>query len=217
MRVIILGGHGKVALLLSPLLVAAGHEVTAVIRNAAQTPDVSAAGASPLVADLAELTVEDMAEILAEHNAVVWSAGAGGGSPARTEAIDRDAAIRSMDAALLAGVDRYVMVSYFGAGHDHGVEPSDSFFAYAEAKSAADDHLETSTLNWTILRPSTLTDDPGTGSIDIDDDISATQVPRADVARVVVEVLDRPASAGAILAFNAGSTPIAEAVSGHER
>ena len=127
MRVIILGGHGKVALLLSPLLVTAGHEVTAVIRNAAQTHDVSAVGSSPLVADLAELTVDGMAEILAGQNAVVWSAGAGGGSPARTKAIDRDAAIRSMDAALLAGVDRYVMVSYFGAGHDHGVEPSDSF------------------------------------------------------------------------------------------
>ncbi len=217
MRVIILGGHGKVALLLSPLLVAAGHEVTAVIRNVAQAHDVSAAGASPLVADLAELTVVEMAKTLAEQNAVVWSAGAGGGSPARTEAIDRDAAIRSMDAALLAGVDRYVMVSYFGAGHDHGVEPSDSFFAYAEAKSAADHHLETSTLNWTILRPSTLTDDPGTGSIDIGDGISATQVPRADVARVVVEVLNRSASSGAILAFNTGSTPIAEAVSLHER
>jgi uncharacterized protein YbjT (DUF2867 family) len=206
-----------VALLLSPLLVASGHEVTAVIRNAAHTHDVSAAGAPPLVADLAELTVEDMAKILAGQNAVVWSAGAGGGSPARTEAIDRDAAIRSMDAALLAGVDRYVMVSYFGAGHDHGVETSDSFFAYAEAKSAADDHLETSTLNWTILRPSALTDDPGTGSIDIGDGISATQVPRADVARVVVEVLDRSASFGAILTFNTGPTPIAEAVSGHER
>ncbi len=217
MRIIIFGGHGKVALLASPLLTAAGHEVTAVIRDPDQSADIVATGASPLIADLAELQVDDMAEIISGHDAVVWSAGAGGGNPARTAAIDRDAAIRSMDAAGLAGVNRYVMVSYFGAGPNHGVDPENSFYAYAEAKAAADAHLETSELAWTILGPSGLTDDPPLGTIEVGDDISGSQVPRADVARVMVEVLERPTTASSTIAFNTGSTPISEAVAAFER
>src|SRR5690554_304023 len=84
------------------------------------------------------------------HDALVWSAGAGGGNPTRTYAVDRDAAIRSMDAAARAGVERYVMVSYIGSSPDHGVPENDSFFAYAEAKAAADDYLRRSDLAWTI-------------------------------------------------------------------
>ena len=217
MRIIIFGGHGKVALLASPLLTAAGHEVTSVIRDPDQSVDIVATGASPLVANLAELQVDDMAEIISGHDAVVWSAGAGGGDPTRTEAIDRDAAIRSMDAAALAGVDRYVMVSYFGAGANHGVDPANSFYPYAEAKAAADAHLETSGLAWTILGPSGLTDDPATGAIEVGDGISGSQVPRADVAHVAAEVLERPATAGSTIAFNTGPTPISEAVSTFER
>lgn len=217
MRIIIFGGHGKVALLLSPLLTDAGHEVTAVIRDPDQSADVVAAGANPLIADLAALQIDGLAEIISGHDAVVWSAGAGGGNPARTEAIDRDAAIRSMDAAASAGVDRYVMVSYFGAGLDHGVDRANSFFAYAEAKAAADAHLESSRLAWTILRPSSLTNDRATGTIEVGEGISGTQVPRADVARVAAEVLERPATAGSTIAFNTGSTPISEAVSTFER
>lgn len=148
---------------------------------------------------------------------MVWSAGSGGGNPDRTEAIDRDAAIGSMDAAALAHVDRYVMVSYFGAGPNHGVDPGNSFFPYAEAKAAADAHLQTSGLAWTILGPSRLTNDPATGAIEVGDDISGSQVPRADVANVVVEVLERPATAGSTIAFNTGSMPISEAVSTFER
>ncbi len=216
MRIIIIGGHGKVARLLSPLLVAAGHEVTALIRDEDQSDEVTATGASPLVADVADLPVVELAELVAGHDALVWSAGAGGGDPARTMAIDRDAAIASMDAAASVGVERYVMVSYFGAGPHHGVDPSNSFYPYAEAKAAADAHLEASALAWTILGPSGLTDDPPTGSIEVGDDISATQVSRADVARVAAAVLERPATAGSTIAFNTGSTPIDEAVAGFE-
>ena len=157
MRIVIIGGHGKVALLLAPLLTAAGHEVTSLIRNRDHADDVAATGASPVVADVEQLGVDTIAEHLTGHDAVVWSAGAGGGDPARTYAVDRDAAIRSMDAAAAAGVGRYVMVSYFGAGPDHGVPPDNSFFAYAEAKAAADAHLMATDLAWTILKPSGLT------------------------------------------------------------
>src|SRR5690606_40882447 len=117
-------------------------------------------------ADVQTLDAGGWDALLEGSDAVVWSAGAGGGDPERTYAIDRDAAIASMDAAERTGVRRYVMVSYFGAGEDHGVDPEDPFFAYAEAKAAADAHLRRSALDWTILAPSGLTLEEPTGRID---------------------------------------------------
>ncbi|MBM6405273.1 SDR family oxidoreductase [Phycicoccus sp. CSK15P-2] len=211
MRVLVFGGHGKVARQLHPVLVERGHEVTAVIRNPDHAADVSADGAMPLVADVESLDTHALADLLGGQDAVVWSAGAGGGNPSRTYAVDRDAAIHSMDAALAAGVGRYVMVSYFGAGDDHGVPEDDTFFAYADAKTAADAHLVDSGLAWTLVRPSRLTDDPGTGQIETPrTGAQRGSVPRADVALVVADVLDRPATAGLVLEFNGGSTPVAE-------
>src|SRR3712207_4600201 len=111
-RIAIIGGHGKVALRLSTLLADEGHSVTSFIRNPEHAADVEQTGATPSVLDVENSTTAALAEALEGHDAVVWSAGAGGGNPARTYAVDRDAAIRSMDAAAQAGVDRYVMVSY---------------------------------------------------------------------------------------------------------
>ena len=213
-RIVIIGGHGRVALLLAPLLVARGDEVTAVIRNPEHTAEVAATGAAVVVADLVNLDLAGIAAVLADHDAVVWSAGAGGGSPQRTYAVDRDAAILSIDAADEAGVDRYVMVSYFGAGSDHGVPAGDAFFAYAESKAAADAHLRDSSLAWTILGPSTLTFEPPTGRIDVDAELSGT-VPRADVAAVIAAVLDDPGTVGRSIRFNTGDVPIVAAISGH--
>lgn len=211
MRIVVVGGHGKVALLLSRLLAERGDEVTAVIRNPDHADDVSATGATPVVADVEALDEGGIAEVLAGHDAVVWSAGAGGGNPARTYAVDRDAAIRTMDAARRAGVRRLVMVSYFGSRAEHGVPADSGFYAYAEAKAAADEHLRGSDLDWTILGPSTLTLGEATGRIDVDAARSGS-VPRADVAAVAAEVLRRPGTIGRTIRFNAGETPIAEAV-----
>lgn len=217
MRVVVIGGHGKVAMLLAPILVGSGHEVTSIVRNPDHAPDIAATGATPRVADVERLDVDGIAGHLSGHDAVVWSAGAGGGDPARTDAVDRDAAIRSMDAADRAGVSRYVMVSYFGAGPDHGVPPGHSFHPYAEAKAAADEHLRASALAWTILGPSRLTSEPGTGRIEVGDGIEGGEVPREDVARVIAAVLDRPGTAGSTIAFNTGPTPIEEAVTRFDR
>jgi len=154
---IVIGGHGKVALLTMPLLREAGHSVTGVIRNPEHEHDIEAAGGKPLVLDMETALEDDLVRAFEGKDAVVWSAGAGGGNPGRTYAVDRDAAIRSMGAALRAGVRRYVMVSYFGAGPDHGIPQDDPFHAYAQAKAAADAHLRSSGLDWTILGPATLT------------------------------------------------------------
>ncbi|MFC7451318.1 SDR family oxidoreductase [Rhodococcus daqingensis] len=207
-RVVIIGGHGKIAQHLARILTGRGDDVTALIRNPAHAADVEATGASAVVADVETLDTDRIAELIRGHDAVVWSAGAGGGNPARTYAVDRDAAIRSMDAAARAGVDRYVMVSYLGARADHGVPPDNSFFAYAEAKAAADDHLRGTALSWTILGPSTLTLDAGTGRIETGPDLESGTVPREDVARVAAEVLVRPVTISRFIGFNTGDTPI---------
>lgn len=212
-QIILFGGHGKIALLTEPLLAQRGDSVTAVIRNPDHADEVRAAGAEPLVADIEQLDIDALADLIRGHDAVVWSAGAGGGDPQRTWAVDRDAAIRTMQAAERAGVQRYVMVSYFGASPDHGVDPEHSFFAYAEAKAAADEHLRASTLDWTVLGPSSLTLDPATGAVDTQAEQSSS-VARADVAGVIAAVLIDDSTVRRTIRFNSGETPIAEAVRG---
>jgi uncharacterized protein YbjT (DUF2867 family) len=210
-HIVVIGAHGKVARQLGPLLEQAGHLTTGIIRNRAHADDVTAAGMHPVVVDVEHASTDEIARALRDHDAVVWSAGAGGGNPARTRAVDHDAAIRSMDAARAAGADRYVMVSYFGSRVDHGVPPESSFFAYAEAKAAADEYLRRTDLSWTVLGPSRLTDEPGTGTIDVDA-AEGTEVPRADVAAVVVTTLATPATIGKTIRFNTGDVPIARAL-----
>lgn len=211
--VVIIGGHGKVALLALPLLAEAGHSATAVIRNAAHAADIEAACGTPLVLDVEKATEDELVAAFAGRDAIVWSAGAGGGDPRRTYAVDRDAAIRSMDAAARAGVRRYVMVSYFGAGPDHGVPEGDSFHAYAEAKAAADAHLRASGLDWTVLGPAGLTLEEPTGLIDVAPlpEGAERRVSRANVARTIVAALDLDATIRRTIEYVDGATPIPEA------
>lgn len=217
-RVLVIGGHGRVARLLLPMLVTAGHEVTAIVRNPGHTAEVAATGATALVADVEALDAGALATRFAGHDAIIWSAGAGGGNPARTFAVDRDAAIRSMEAAVEAGARRYLMISYFGAGPGHGVPPDDPFHPYAAAKAAADTHLTGTALAWTILAPSRLTDGPATGRIETaDQGATPGSVSRADVAAVTVRALREPATVGRTVSFNSGATPIAEALAAAPR
>jgi uncharacterized protein YbjT (DUF2867 family) len=119
-----------------------------------------------------------------------------------------------MDAAGQSGVNRYVMVSYLGARKDHGVPESNGFFAYAEAKAAADEYLRATDLAWTILGPGTLTDKPGTGMIKVNptagEDGRGTS--RSNTAIVAAAVLDLPETAGRTIEFCDGSLPVAAAL-----
>ncbi|MBG0739066.1 SDR family oxidoreductase [Paeniglutamicibacter antarcticus] len=211
-RIAIIGGHGKVALELARILTSTGHQVSSFFRNPDHAAEVSATGATTVVADIEQLTAPELASKMKGHDAVVFAAGAGGGSAERTYSVDRDAAIRSMDAAKAAGVGRYVMISYFGAKPDHGVPEDNSFFPYAEAKAAADSYLKETDLAWTILAPSTLTMDEGTGQIETGADLTGTNVARQDVAHVAAGVLIRPHTTGKVIPFNNGSTPIDQAL-----
>jgi uncharacterized protein YbjT (DUF2867 family) len=209
MRVTIFGGHGKIALLLAPMLVEAGHEVTSVVRNPDHVADVEATGAAALVASVEDADEATLVAQLVGQDAVIWSAGAGGGNPARTYAVDRDAAIRSMDAAVAAGVGRYVMVSFSGSTPDALVPEDNPFRHYQDAKIAADDHLRGAGLDWTILAPGTLTLEPGGSAVNPgarfnDGDVTSREL----VAQVALAVLDDPRSYGRTLVFGDGDVPL---------
>lgn len=210
---IIIGGHRKVALLTMPLLRDAGHSVTGVIRNPEHGHDVEAVGGKPLVLDVETALEDDLVRAFEGKDAVVWSAGAGGGNPGRTYAVDRDAAIRSMEAAFRAGVRRYVMVSYLGAGPDHGIPQDAPFYAYAQAKAAADAHLRSSGLDWTILGPATLTFEKPTGTIDLAPlrDSVEKRVSRGNVALTIRAALEMDETIGRTLEYVDGATDIREA------
>lgn len=212
-RIVVIGGHGKIAMQLHPQLIEADHRVTAVVRNPDHVAEVEGTGAHAVVADVEQLDTDAIAEIIGGHDAIVWSAGAGGGNPARTKAVDEEAAIRSMDAAVAAGVGRYIMVSYNGAGPDHGVDPQTPFWHYAEAKAKADEHLRATNLDWTILGPSKLTDGPGSGSINVAGrDEGSGEASRANVARVIAESLEANGTVGRTIEFHDGGTPISDAL-----
>jgi uncharacterized protein YbjT (DUF2867 family) len=215
-RIVIVGGHGKVALHLARILSErsdAEDQVTSVFRNPDHAEDVAATGARPVVADIETLDTDALAELLAGYDAVVFSAGAGGGDPARTYAVDRDAAIRVIDAAGQTGVKRFVMVSYFGAGPNHGVPKDNSFFPYAEAKAAADAYLRASNLDWTVLGPGRLTLEPATGRIAVGGEAAEKgDVSREDVALVAAAVLHDDSTVRRTIEFNNGDLPIAEAL-----
>ncbi|QDO88363.1 SDR family oxidoreductase [Ornithinimicrobium ciconiae] len=217
-RIAIIGGHGKVALHLARQLSDRGDEVTSIVRNPDHEADVTQTGATPLVLDIEKADVDSLAQALQGQDAVVWSAGAGGGDPERTKAVDRDAAIASMDAAAKAGVYRYVMVSYRGAGKDE-IPADNPFSTYAEAKAAADAHLRATGLQWTIVAPGALDLEPGAGTIHLDRNYDRanddTSVSREDVASVIAALLTDERTVGSTYEFVGGSTPIGEALGTH--
>lgn len=211
-RIAIIGGHGKIAMELAPLLIERGHTVTSLFRNPDHLEAVASTGVHPVVADIERLDTAALTEHLDGNEVLVWSAGAGGGDPARTHAVDEVAAIRSMDAAAAAGISRYVMVSWLGSRPDHGIDPDSTFHPYAEAKANADEHLRRTDLAWTILGPGALTSEPPTGGIEIAAAPEASSVTRADVAAVIAAVIDRDATIHRTIRFNNGPTPIERAL-----
>ena len=214
-RVVIAGGHGKIALVLERLLSQRGDSVAGFIRNPEHTADLQAAGAEALVVDLENASVDEVAAHLRGADAVVFAAGAGPGSgAARKETVDRDAAILLADAAETAKVNRYVMISSMGADAEAPDDAGDPVFvAYLRAKGAADDNVRARrALDSTIVRPGHLTNDPGTGRVTIADDTGRGDIPREDVASVLLAVLDTPGTAGHTFEVISGDTPIAEAV-----
>ena len=212
---LIIGGHGKVALLASKILADEGHTVTSMIRNPDHSNDIKATGAEAVVLDVEHASKKDLVDSMRGMDAVIWSAGAGGGNPARTKAVDLDAAVLSMEAAKQAGVDRYIMVSYLHSRLDHGIPETEPFYTYAQSKAEADEHLRGSGLDYTILGPGLLTLEDATGKITVHDTGATenTETSRANVALTIAAALRSPGSIGKTIGYSDGETPIDEAIS----
>lgn len=211
MRVVIAGGHGQIALLLERRLIDRGDEAVGIVRNPDHVAAVESTGAEAVVLDLERTTVEELSALLAGADAVVFAAGGGPSSgAARKETVDRGAAILLADAAELAEVRRYVMVSSMGT--DRADPDSDDVFqVYLRAKRAADDDLMARALDWTVVHPGRLTDDPGTGTVRVGR-LERGDVPRADVAAVVAAALHDDRTIGRDFDLTSGDTPVQDAL-----
>jgi uncharacterized protein YbjT (DUF2867 family) len=211
MDIVIAGGHGQIALRLARLLSARGETVRSLIRNPDHSADVEEAGASAVVFDLESGSVDELADLVRGADAVVFAAGAGPGSGAeRKRTVDLGAAVKLVDAARSAGVRRYVIVSSIGADDPSG--GSEAMRPYLEAKAEADAAVASSGLDYTIVRPGPLTNDPGTSKVTVGPDVGRSDVTRDDVAAVIVAALDEPRTVGKTFVLVNGDTPIPAAL-----
>jgi uncharacterized protein YbjT (DUF2867 family) len=211
MRVAIAGAHGQIAIQLIPLLAERGDTVVGLIRNPAHAEDVREAGAEPVILDLEQAEPAEIAAAIAGADAAVFAAGAGPGSGAeRKLTVDRDGAIKLLEASREAGVRRYVVVSAVGA--ESPPDGDDVFSVYLRAKAEADEAVIASDSDWVIVRPGGLTDDPGTGCARIDVTPFRGRVARADVAAVLAALIAEPRAARRVLYVNGGEQPIADAL-----
>src|SRR4051812_31393296 len=210
MDVVVAGGHGQVAMRLTRLLSERGDNVRSLIRNPDHVGDVEAAGAEPVICDME--AEDDLSTFVAGADAIVFAAGAGPGSgPERKRTVDHGAAVKLIDAARKAGVTRYLMVSSIGA-HDPSAG-GEQMRPYLQAKHDADEALMGSGLAYTIVRPGSLSDDPGTGRVTVTDDMSVRgPIPRDDVAAVLAACLADNSTAGKTFVVVGGETPVNEAL-----
>jgi uncharacterized protein YbjT (DUF2867 family) len=209
MNVVIVGGHGKVAMRLLKLLADRGDTGRGVIRNPDQAKDLEAIGATPIVLDIENMEIGDA---VAGADAVIFAAGAGPGSgPARKQTVDFAGAVNLIEAAKANGVSRYLIVSSINS--DHPERWSEEMRPYFEAKAAADKAVAESGLDYTIVRPGGLTDDPGAGKVDLAKSIDRFgRIPREDVALVLAECITAENTFGKDFDLLGGDTPVAEAV-----
>ncbi len=220
MHVVIAGAHGKIGLRLAALLAGRADVVTGVVRNPDHAGDLERAGATPVVLDLETATADELAAVLEGADAVVFAAGAGPGSgAARKDTVDRAAAIQLADAARIAGVRRYLLVSSPGVDEPPAPERGEVWAAYIAAKKAAEEAIQAADhLDWTILRPGSLSDEPGVGKVLLaPPPVPLAGVTRDDTAAVLVALLDSRGSAGKVLELREGETDVLEAVAGVSR
>jgi uncharacterized protein YbjT (DUF2867 family) len=213
MRVVIAGGHGQIALLLEKVLADRGHHAVGVVRNPDHVGDVEATGAEAVVLDLEKADVADLTDVVKGSDAVVFAAGGGPNSgAARKETVDKGAAVLLAEAAEQAGVRRYVMVSAMGT--DKADPDSDDVFqVYLRAKKAADDDLRSRDLDWTVVRPGRLTDNPPTGRVQVGT-LPRGEISRADVAAVLAAVIEQDATIGKTFDLLAGHQTVEAALAG---
>lgn len=190
-----------------------GDDFVGIVRGEEHADDVYRLGGEGVLLDIEQATPEQLATAFSGSDAVVFTAGAGGGSSIeRKRTVDYAGSVKSMQGAVIAGVRRFVQVSAWGVDAPLPEDTEPVWRAYVEAKRDADAVLRESGLDWTILRPGGLTFDEGTGLVTLGDSVERGSIPREDVARLISACIDEPASIGHVWEVVSGSTPIADAV-----
>ena len=217
MRIVIAGAHGQIARELGRLLAAHGHDVAGLIRNPDQAADLEADGVAPVVIDLENSTIDDVVQVLTGTDAAVFAAGAGPGSGVkRKDSVDRGTAVLLAEGAEQAGVGRFVQISSMGLEQVRGgARPEgldEVMYAYLTAKLAAEEDLMTRDLDWTILRPGRLTNDPAEGLVDLAPSVQPGSIPRHDVAAVLAELVISGRGSRQVLEVVTGSESIPDSV-----
>lgn len=211
MNVLVIGANGQIGKFVVEQMAQEGkHKVTAMIRKPEQADALKELGAEVVIGDL-EGSVEDLAEAMKDHNAIVFTAGSGGSTGQdKTLLIDLDGAVKTMEAAEQQGISRYILVSAYGA--DQREKWSESIKPYYVAKHYADRVLFASDLNYTIIRPGGLKNEPGTGKIAVGTDLEPGSIPREDVARVIVASLQEEKTYRMAFDLVAGEHPVEDAL-----
>ena len=212
-QVAIVGAHGQIGKLIIKHLRAQGLEAIGIVRKPEQLSQMEALGADPVLVDIENASAQELANGLKGADAVVFAAGAGGGSTAeRKHTVDYAGSVLLAQAAQLAGIRRYVQISAIGVDDPLKPDTDPVWKAYVEAKRDADIELRKSGLDWTIIRPGPLTDDAATGLVTLNEHAGRGEVTREDVALVVVAVLQTPSSTGKQWELRGGDTPVRDAV-----
>lgn len=215
-HVLLIGATGGIGSRLLPMLVARGHVVTALHRSADQADDLRAAGATPVMADLMEITPEQLTKLATGQDIIVFSAGAAGSGADRTAEIDGKGPVKCIEAAQASGAHRLYLVS---AMPESGREqmPKTGFEFYMKTKKEADAALAASDLDWVILRPGTLQDAEADGAVTLSRAVTYGRVKRGNVAAVLAELIEQPGIRREILELTDGDTPLTEAVAALRR
>ena len=211
--VAVVGGNGKIARRLHPLLVERGHTPVALVRSEGQRADLEALGAQVRILDIENATTDDFAAAFEGCDTVVFAAGGGpDGNIERKRTVDLEGSLKSIQAATERGISRFVQVSAINVDEPVAEDAGEVWAAYVAAKADADTALRGTNLDWTILRPGRLTDDEGTGKVDLGPDVQRAEIPRADVAAVIAELIDTGAGVRVQANLVSGEVPVATAV-----
>lgn len=203
MVVAVAGAHGQIAARLTALLAGRDDRVIGLIRNPDHAGDLESQGAVPVICDLERASVGEVSKAIEGAEAGVFAAGAGPGSGAeRKMTMDRDGAIRFLTACSKAGVTRFLIVSSVGA--EDPPAGDGVFSVYLRAKAEADQAVRASDLDWVIVRPGRLTDDPGQGRVRIDTEPFRGEIPRDDVAGLLARLLSEDRVSHRVLYVNSG-------------
>lgn len=215
-HIFIVGATGGVGSRLHPIMTGAGHSVTALHRKPEQAEALQKAGVTPVEGNIIDMDAEALAKAMSGVDAIVFSAGAAGAGKDKATKIDGDGPIKLIDAAGQAGVKRLYVVSVIpDAGRT--ADLGDGFEHYMAEKKRADVAVAASDLDWVLLRPGTLTDESGSGRVDLNRAVSYGDVSRDNVAAVLAELLETPAVRKEALELVDGDMSVRQAVSALER